>query len=142
MVSKNFLKVLSALFFIVGIFGILVGLTISVIFTNTFSIYIAEKIPELQQEFIASGVDYQPDLFIIIFGLLIAVFGLISLILSVGLWKFRKWAWLPSVVFSILMLFSFPIGTAIGVYGLVILFNKEVKSYFKENKREVNKKRK
>ncbi|MEK6899123.1 MAG: hypothetical protein AABW79_03445 [Nanoarchaeota archaeon] len=134
MVSKNFVKVLSALFFVVGIFGILAGLIISLIFTSSFNTYIAEKIPELQQEFIASGVEYQPDSLIVIFGILMAVFGLIALILSIGLWQFKKWAWLPSVVLSILMLFSFPIGTAIGAYGLVILFNKEVKSYFKEKK--------
>ena len=47
-----------------------------------------------------------------------------------GLLKYKGWARILAIVLAILNLILFPIGTAIGIYTLVILFNDEAKALF------------
>ena len=54
-----------------------------------------------------------------------------SLIGGIGLLKFRPWAQTLTIVTSILNLINIPLGTALGVYGLWVLFNKDTKPLFK-----------
>ena len=56
--------------------------------------------------------------------------GILDLITGFGLLKFKAWARILSILFGILNLFNFPLGTAIGVYTLVIMFNKEAEPLF------------
>ena len=48
-----------------------------------------------------------------------------GLIAGVGLIKYRPWARILGIVMSILNLFTFPHGTAIGVYSMIVLFDQE-----------------
>lgn len=59
-----------------------------------------------------------------------AVFALPSLVTGWGLLQGARWARIVGILMSIVSLIGFPIGTAIGIYGLVILFNPETVALF------------
>lgn len=61
----------------------------------------------------------------------IALVSVPSIIAGVGLLKFRDWARILTIVISILNLISIPFGTAVGIYGLWVLFNKGTAPLFK-----------
>lgn len=58
------------------------------------------------------------------------LFSIPKVIAGFGLRKNRPWARTWAIVASIMCCLSFPIGTAIGVFGLVFLFSEEGKMYF------------
>jgi len=63
------------------------------------------------------------------------VMGLLSLIAGINVRKWKPWARIVTIILSILNLLSFPIGTAIGVYSLVVLFNADVVAAFNDARR-------
>ncbi len=63
------------------------------------------------------------SLLAIFVSILILVLSAPSVIIGVGLLKFSAWARVLGIVLSILHLISFPIGTALGAYGLWVLLN-------------------
>ena len=48
-----------------------------------------------------------------------------------GLLNYKGWARILAIILAILNLILFPIGTALGIYTLVIMFNKETEALFK-----------
>ena len=54
----------------------------------------------------------------------------LSVVAGIGLIKGKSWGRTLAMVTAILDLFSFPIGTTIGVLTLIYLFRQEVKEYF------------
>jgi hypothetical protein len=62
--------------------------------------------------------------------LIIAIYSLPGILAGWGLLQGANWARILCIVLSIIDLFGFPFGTALGVYGLVVLFNPEVVAYF------------
>lgn len=62
--------------------------------------------------------------------LLITVLSLPGIIAGCGILKFRPWGRILGIIVSALDLLNFPIGTAIGVYGLWVLFQKETEALF------------
>ncbi len=61
---------------------------------------------------------------------LIAVLAVPGIIAGVGLLKYRPWARILTIVLSALQLFSVPIGTAVGIYGLWTMLNNETEQLF------------
>ena len=62
-----------------------------------------------------------------------AVFGIIALlyfVIAFGLWKGMGWARMVAIIFAIIGLLGFPIGTIISIVILVYLFKDDVKAYF------------
>ena len=59
--------------------------------------------------------------------LVISVPGIIG---GAGLLNYRSWARILVIVISCLELLSFPFGTALGVYGLWVLLNKDTQPLF------------
>jgi O-antigen/teichoic acid export membrane protein len=71
-------------------------------------------------------------------GVLGAGLVLLFLVLSVpgilagwGLLNFKPWARILTIVLSALNLLNFPLGTAIGVYGLWVTLNQETEAMFR-----------
>ena len=60
----------------------------------------------------------------------LALMALPNLICGWGLLKFRSWARILGIVLAAIALTKFPIGTAFGVYALVILFRKDTEALF------------
>ena len=48
-----------------------------------------------------------------------------------GLLKYKAWARILAIILGVITLIVFPIGTAVGVYTLVIMFNKETVALLK-----------
>jgi fructose-specific phosphotransferase system IIC component len=58
--------------------------------------------------------------------------GVIAYVLAgYGLLKFKSWARILAIILAILNLILFPIGTALGIYTLVIMFNDEAEALFR-----------
>jgi hypothetical protein len=71
---------------------------------------------------------------LITIGSLICGFFLVSsipgIIAGIGLLKFKPWARILTLVLSIIYLLEVPLGTALGIYGLWVLFNQEAVKLF------------
>jgi hypothetical protein len=50
---------------------------------------------------------------------------------GVGLLQYRDWARVLTIIMAVLLLFHFPIGTAVGIYAFWVLFSREGQDYFK-----------
>jgi hypothetical protein len=61
---------------------------------------------------------------------LIALMSLPSIIAGIGLQRRRKWARILTIILSVINLFNFPVGTALGGYSLWVLLNDQSTSYF------------
>jgi hypothetical protein len=59
--------------------------------------------------------------------LMICIVSLPALIAGIGLVKFRPWSRVLGIIISVLHLFSVPVGTALGIYGLWVLFQPEAR---------------
>lgn len=49
---------------------------------------------------------------------------------GLGLLQYKSWARILAIILGILNLILFPIGTAVGIYTLIIMFNEEAKAQF------------
>jgi uncharacterized membrane protein (DUF2068 family) len=58
------------------------------------------------------------------------VFAVPYLITAWGLWQLRAWARIAGIILGVLCLFSLPFGTIVGVYALIVLFQKETEKLF------------
>src|SRR5262245_29651915 len=78
---------------------------------------------EREAIFITGAVGFAIAAFLII----IALPGIIA---GIGLLKFRPWARILAIILGALHLLSFPFGTALGVFTLVVLLNPEAPVLF------------
>ena len=60
----------------------------------------------------------------------VVVFSLPGLITGIGLLQFRSWARTLGIVVSAVSLLGVPFGTALGIYGLWVLLNRETEPLF------------
>jgi len=58
------------------------------------------------------------------------LFGVVAFVIGWGLWTLQGWAWTVAVIFAIIGLINFPIGTIISVIILLYLFKPEIKAVF------------
>lgn len=56
--------------------------------------------------------------------------GIPGILAGWGLLTFKPWARILAIVLSAIRLINLPIGTALGIYGLWVLFNKETEALF------------
>ena len=60
----------------------------------------------------------------------LVLFALPSLITGYGLLQYKPWARIVGIILSAISLINIPIGTAMGIYGLWVLLNKETERLF------------
>jgi hypothetical protein len=112
---------------LIGIFWIVYGglglLWAFILFATLIGV---SFIPDISEEgiYILRGVG------VFISGI-IAIFSLPEVIAGIGLLKRKEWARILAMVVSFLNLIAIPLGTALGIYTLVILFNDETIELFK-----------
>jgi hypothetical protein len=61
---------------------------------------------------------------------LMIILSLPSIIAGLGLLKFRSWARILAIILGALHLLSFPFGTALGIFTLIVLLNQEAVPLF------------
>jgi len=64
-------------------------------------------------------------------GLFVAIFSVPKIIGGIWLMKKQEWARILVLLLAFLNLLNFPLGTALGVYSIVILFNPEAVKLFR-----------
>lgn len=64
--------------------------------------------------------------------ILTVIIGIIYLITAKGVANKKNWAKIVGIIIAILSLFSFPIGTALGIWMLINFFSDESKAWFEE----------
>jgi hypothetical protein len=113
------LKVTAVLFIVMGAVLICLALLMSLMFSVLGGI-------------IGASGDEDAGVAIAILGLSGITLTIFLLVMAVpyivcgwGLWKRRRWARILGIVLAALALTKFPIGTAFGVYALIILFKGE-----------------
>jgi len=108
-------KVLGILYVISSLLTIIGMLMLNALLSLIFSFALDEMNPEDQRimEFVMAIVRYVP-------GFVIFVFSLPTLIAGIGLLSRQSWATILALIIGCLKLFSFPIGTAIGIYAIWI----------------------
>ena len=72
---------------------------------------------------------------LVVFLLALSLPGLIT---GIGLLKFQPWARIVGIVLAAINLINIPFGTALGIYGLWVLMNKETEALFGESRTVVS----
>lgn len=119
---EQHIKVLSVLFVILGILGIVVAVAFLFLGAGTAATILAQD----QSNEAQVGAAWAGGCI----SFIAALFGLMaipSILAGWGLSQRKSWARILTIILAILSLPQFPIGTAIGIYALVILFNEESK---------------
>jgi len=112
--------------------GLLIMLAMAVFFLVLTTMFFSVRIAETGNP--VPGI-FQPAIFIF-FILIFAAVPIVEIICAIFLMKRRTWARYLIIAFSILMLFSFPLGTALGIYSIwVLMIRERAGDYFinKEN---------
>lgn len=118
-------KVLGALFIVLSALGLLAAL--AVMFTFGLSAGLVGIAADPADADLAQPILAIVGASITIFLLVMSIPGII---VGWGLLKFRPWARILGIVLSALQLINIPVGTAVGIYGLWVLFNSETERLF------------
>ncbi len=81
---------------------------------------------------IAGSLFMLPELGLICFAIP-AIIGVVEFLIAYGLWTGQGWARIVAIIFAVIGLLGFPIGTIISIVILIFLFKDETKAYFKDN---------
>ena len=120
---EQHIKVLSVLFVILGILGVIVAVGFLLLGAGTAATILAQD----DSNEARIGAAWASGCISIV----AALFGLMavpSIIAGWGLSQQKSWARILTLILAVLYLPQFPVGTAIGVYALVILLNEESKA--------------
>jgi hypothetical protein len=119
---EQHIKVLSVLFVILGILGIVVAVAFLALGAGTAATILSQD----NSNEARVGAAWAGGCITFI-AALFGIMAIPSIIAGWGLSQRKSWARILTIILAILSLPQFPIGTAIGVYALVILFNDESK---------------
>ncbi len=109
------IKALGAIYLVWGGMGIIAGVIVMAIFLIGSGLMATED-PGAGLVFGTIGA-------IVI--LMIAIISIPNILAGWALIKHKPWGRILTIILSILNLFAFPLGTALGVYGLWVLFQPE-----------------
>jgi len=113
---QTHVKILAILHIVFGALGVLIGFGIFAFFGGIAGLIHLDHDPDAA---IAIPMMGAIGGFVLILILCLSIPGIIA---GIGLLSFQPWARILTIVLSILDLVSFPFGTALGIYGLWVLF--------------------
>ncbi|PYR90683.1 MAG: hypothetical protein DMF84_19760 [Acidobacteria bacterium] len=119
-------KVLGVLYILVSALGLLAALFLMLAVSAATGIVATAADPH--DAAIALPIIGISGTALVTFLLLLSAPGLIT---GIGLLKYRPWARILGIVLSAINLIHIPIGTALGIYGLWVLLNKDTEGMFK-----------
>ena len=119
-------KAVAWIYIALGVLGILAALLVLVIFGGIAG-FVGSQAPNTEAR------EAAPILGIIGGALffVIAIISFPSILAGWGLLNYKEWARILTIVLASLHLLGFPIGTAIGVYSLWVLFNQQTLPLFR-----------
>lgn len=116
------IRILAVLFYVLGVIGIIAAIAFFALGAGTAATILSQD----DSNEARVGAAWAGGCITAI-AALVGVLSIPSIIAGYGLTKRRRWAWMLTVVLAVLSLPQIPIGTAIGVYALIIMFNDETK---------------
>src|SRR5262245_10798226 len=123
---QTHVKVLAVLHIVLGALGVLIGLGIFVLFGGIAGLVQMDHDPDAA--FVVPMMGAIGG-FVLIVLLVLSVPGIIA---GAGLLSYQPWARILTIMLSILDLISIPFGTALGIYGLWVLFKPEGAQLFEQ----------
>lgn len=129
MTSNDKAKLLGLFFWLFTALNVIVIAVIAVVYVAILGVVMGnapDKASDPPPELIV-GIIAVVFIFVLIFTLL---FSVPKVIAGYGLRRHKPWARTWAIVAAIMCCLSFPIGTAIGVFGLIFLYSDEGKAYF------------
>jgi hypothetical protein len=118
-------KVVAVLYLALSAFGIAAALFLSLALGVATGVVGANADPN--EAAIAIPIIGLAGTALVVFLLATSLPGLIA---GIGLLKYRPWARILAIVVAVINLIHIPFGTAIGIYALWVLFNKETEQLF------------
>lgn len=127
---RTHVKVLGVLQILLGALGVMAALLFMLVFGGAAGLVGASAQPD-------EAAIAVPIIGVVGTGLsfFILALSIPGIVVGIGLLNFRPWARILGIVLSILLLIHFPIGTAIGVYGLWVLLTGETEKLFEQGAR-------
>lgn len=123
---KQHVSILGVLYIAFAVFGLLVAILVLALLGGAAGVaaMVAQEEPEA-----AVAAPILAILAILVCGLLVFL-SIPGLAVGIGLVKFKAWARVLGLVLSAVNLLNFPVGTALGAYGLWVLLNKDSEALF------------
>jgi hypothetical protein len=118
-------KVVAVLYLALSAFGLIAALFMSLAFGVATGVVGANADPH--DAAIALPIIGLAGTALVMFLLVTSLPGLIA---GIGLLRFRPWARVLAIVVAVINLIHIPFGTAVGIYALWVLFNKETERLF------------
>jgi len=123
---EKHIKILGVLNIVWGALGAFTGLAILIIFGGAFGI-IGSVAPH------ESIPPFVPSIVAVVGGAIAFLFLVLSapaIIAGAALISLKPWARILAIIISVLHLMNVPFGTALGIYGLWVLFSQESQKLF------------
>jgi hypothetical protein len=120
---QDHVKIIGILWIVFGAFSLFGA---AILFMLLFGV---SFIPDVLEDPVAPGILRLVAVFV---GGFLAVLGVPKIIGGYGLLKRKEWGRILVLIVSFLSLLSVPFGTALGIYSIVILFNKEAAALFEK----------
>lgn len=123
---RQHVSLLGILFIVLGAIGIFAAFAMLVVFGGAAGILslVAENDPDARIAVPILGIVAAALFF------LLTALSIPGLAVGLGLVKFQGWARIGGLILSAVNLVNFPLGTALGAYGLWVLLSKETESLF------------
>ena len=115
------IKLLAALYLVWGAMGLLALLVMVIL------MFVGTSLAAMEEP--KAGLILGTLAFIVI--MIAAIASLPNIIAGLGLLKYREWARILTLVLCFIHLPAFPLGTALGGYGIWVLFQAEVVDIFR-----------
>ncbi|MBV8573131.1 MAG: hypothetical protein JO319_21125 [Acidobacteriaceae bacterium] len=121
---RDHIRILGVLNIVMGAMVAIIGIVVFFV-TSAIAGYIASSInASAHDAVVAAPIIVAAGMGVAVFFWLLALPAILG---GWGLLNFKPWSWLLMLIVSILHLFHFPLGTALGVYGLWVLYNDDAR---------------
>ena len=121
---ETHVKVLGILNVVFGTLGLLGAAVLMIIFGGVTGLITADGDPSAA---VAASIVGVTGASLVLFTVLTS---LPAIIIGLGLYRLRPWSRIWGIALSIVSLIAFPFGTALGVYGLWVLFSVDGQKLF------------
>ncbi|MGZ8851583.1 MAG: hypothetical protein ACXW3E_14820 [Thermoanaerobaculia bacterium] len=115
---EQHVRALGVIYVIFGILGVLLGIALLVLLGG-----IGAASGDREAWWIMGGIGF-------FVGAIIAILSIPTIVAGIGLQRFRPWARILALILAVLHIFSFPLGTAVGVYAFWVLLNERTQPLF------------